>query len=142
MFDGLQRASIGNNGTPSIDYAGLMAARQATGEGGYSPFRGGAPSAYANFDASYEPFNPSNVGGGASAYTVRGGETLQSIAQGLWGDASLWYKIADANGLSGSEPLIEGDSLVIPGKVSSIHQTAKTFRPYDPSRAIGNLSPI
>jgi len=32
------------------------------------------------------------------------GDTLQSIAQMLWGDSSLWYVLADANGLSAGCP--------------------------------------
>lgn len=31
---------------------------------------------------------------------MRGGESLASIAGDLWGDSSLWYKLAEANGLS------------------------------------------
>jgi len=31
--------------------------------------------------------------------TVSAGDTLQSIAETLWGDSSLWYLLAEANGL-------------------------------------------
>lgn len=48
---------------------------------------------------------------------MRAGDTLAGIAQSLWGDASLWYLIADANGLAGSEPLAAGRLLSIPNKV-------------------------
>ena len=39
------------------------------------------------------------------------GDTLEAIALRLWGDASFWYMIADANGLSGSETLVAGQTL-------------------------------
>ncbi|MCP5005958.1 MAG: LysM peptidoglycan-binding domain-containing protein, partial [Planctomycetes bacterium] len=45
---------------------------------------------------------------------VGGGDTLQSIASTVWGDASLWYLIADANGLNGNEDLTAGLRLSIP----------------------------
>ncbi len=36
---------------------------------------------------------------GVKTYTVMAGDTLRSIAQSMYGTASLWWKIADANGL-------------------------------------------
>jgi hypothetical protein len=36
---------------------------------------------------------------------VRGGDTLKSVAQALWGDSAMWYLIAEANGLSGTQTL-------------------------------------
>ena len=33
---------------------------------------------------------------------VVAGDTLTGIARRLWGDANLWYKLAEANGLSGT----------------------------------------
>jgi hypothetical protein len=74
-------------------------------------------------------------------YTVRDGDTLQGIAASVWGDASLWYMIAEANGLSGSESLAAGSSLIIPDKVVNLHNSSKTFEVYDPNRALGDLSP-
>ncbi|WP_431256773.1 hypothetical protein ACQ86G_18985 [Roseateles chitinivorans] len=49
--------------------------------------------------------------------------------------------LADANGLSGNERLVEGQVLVIPNKVTNIHNNAGTFRPYNPGEAIGNVNP-
>jgi nucleoid-associated protein YgaU len=50
---------------------------------------------YARISASYPTPSP-------GAYTVRTGDTLQSIAQGAYGDSALWYRIAEANGLASS----------------------------------------
>ncbi len=72
---------------------------------------------------------------------MRSGDTLQSIARSLWGDASLWYLIADANGLSGSDALVAGQRLTLPNKVSNVHNNASTFRPYNAGEAIGDISP-
>src|SRR3712207_965827 len=65
----------------------------------------------------------------------------KGIAASVWGDASLWYMIAEANGLSGSEALVGGSSLVIPDKVVNHRNNAGTFEIYDPNRALGDLSP-
>lgn len=79
------------------------------------------------------------AGVGPSRYTVAEGETLRSIARTMLGDERMWYLIADANGLSGSE-LVKGQSLVIPS--APLHANAvDTFKPYDPSQITGDLSP-
>ena len=69
------------------------------------------------------------------------GDTLRLIAQSLWGDSSLWYKLAQANGMNGDETLAAGRVLVIPQNVGSIHHNATTFQPYDPNKAIGDTFP-
>lgn len=56
---------------------------------------------------SYEAVNSFRQGSGGGRYTVRGGETLQSIARNAWGDASLWYKIAEGVGAQDSRGLSE-----------------------------------
>ncbi len=66
-----------------------------------------------------------------SAYMVRSGDTVRSIAQAIWGDADLWYKLAEANGLSANASLTEGQRLTIPQGVWRNHQTASTYIPYD-----------
>lgn len=49
---------------------------------------------------------------------MQAGDTLQSIAQNVYGDANLWYRIAAANGLSGSGALAAGTSLILPSGVT------------------------
>ncbi|MGH7486906.1 MAG: LysM peptidoglycan-binding domain-containing protein, partial [bacterium] len=140
-FNGIQVGDISNNGTSDIDYAASIAEHLKTG--GNGAFRDGATSgtSYADFEQSYDPINGLNYEGASSRYTVQSGDTLQSIAEQLWGDASFWYMIADANGLNGSEDLSAGMDLIIPNKVHNIHNSNDTFRPYDPNEAIGNTSP-
>src|SRR4029077_5136561 len=67
--------------------------------------------------------------------------TLSSIAAQLWGDASLWYKLAQANGLSGDTALNAGQTLSIPAGVMSVHHSASTFSPYDPAQTLGDTAP-
>jgi hypothetical protein len=72
---------------------------------------------------------------------VRSGDTLATIAKAAYGDSQLWYLIADANGLSGDRDLRVGQTINIPTKVGGIHNNAGTFKPYDPSKVIGNTAP-
>jgi len=78
---------------------------------------------------------------GTSTVVVRSGETLRSIAQRVYGDGSLWYVLADANGLTNSdETLAEGQNLQVP-QVGTNTNSASTFKPYDPSEQIGPTAP-
>jgi nucleoid-associated protein YgaU len=64
-----------------------------------SPLNG---TSFADFDANYAAINTSASAeaGAGSLYNVRSGDSLQGIAQSVWGDASLWYMLAEANGLT------------------------------------------
>ena len=95
----------------------------------------------ADFDENYQPINSSYPAAVATNYTVRGGDTLRSIAQAMWGDSQMWYLIAQANNLSGTETLAAGQLLVIPNKVTNIHNNSTTFRPYNPGEVIGHIDP-
>jgi nucleoid-associated protein YgaU len=50
-----------------------------------------------------------------STYTVVKGDSLSKIAKRLWGDASLWPRIYDANRTTISDP-----DLIHPGQVLNI----------------------
>ncbi|SDP95280.1 LysM peptidoglycan-binding domain-containing protein, partial [Paracidovorax cattleyae] len=77
------------------------------------------------------------------AYTVVGGETLKDIARNVLGDASLWWRIAEANSLavSGDGKLTAGQTLTVP-KLSLNANSVETFQPYDPSQATGSMDPV
>jgi nucleoid-associated protein YgaU len=51
----------------------------------------------------------------ATTYTVVKGDSLSKIAKRLWGDASLWPRIYDANRTTISDP-----DLIHPGQVLNI----------------------
>ncbi|MBT9504469.1 MAG: LysM peptidoglycan-binding domain-containing protein, partial [Burkholderiaceae bacterium] len=104
-------------------------------------FKNFKPVTSADFDQNYEPINANYPAATSGSYTVRSGDTLSSIAQSVWGDSAMWYLLADANGLSGSETLTVGQVLVVPNKVTNIHNNANTFRPYNPGEVIGNIDP-
>jgi YD repeat-containing protein len=76
-----------------------------------------------------------------SSYTARAGETLQSIALAVYGDASLWYRIADANGMGSSNNLRAGQVLSLPAQIGGLHNNAGTVTPYDPGKVVGDTSP-
>jgi hypothetical protein len=80
-----------------------------------------------------------SAGGGMVA--VQPGETLRTLAKRVYGNEQLWYAIADANGLSDSNAdLIDGQQLKAPN-VQVNTNDAGTFKPYDPSEAIGSTTP-
>ena len=83
-----------------------------------------------------------NVGSAAVSYTVVGGETLKDVARTVLGDASLWWRIADANGLtlSSDAALQAGQTLSVPKLALNTHK-ADSLQPYDPSRISGSLDP-
>ncbi|MBU6956074.1 LysM domain-containing protein, partial [Hahella sp. HN01] len=108
---------------------------------GYSSYYRMTPVTSADFDQNFQPINSDYPGKASSYYEVHEGDKLSSIAASMWGDASLWYLLADANGLSGDQDLKAGLSLVIPNVVTNIHNNASTFRPYDPGLGLGDTTP-
>ncbi|MEJ0027167.1 MAG: LysM peptidoglycan-binding domain-containing protein [Rhizomicrobium sp.] len=140
-FGGIAVGAISNNGTSNVDYAQSIAQHIAVP--GTGAFRGGATAAtsYADFDQSYDPINGLNVGTAPSRITVQQGDTLEAIAYQVWGDASYWYLLADANGLISDADLQAGMSLIVPDKVANSHNNSSTYRVYDPNEAQGNNSP-
>ncbi|WP_434577356.1 LysM peptidoglycan-binding domain-containing protein [Pseudomonas sp. Z5-35] len=95
----------------------------------------------AEISDTYVPISSDYPGLNPSTYILAQGDTLERIAQAVWGDPGMWYLIADANGLDPSKPLLPGDSIQIPNVVSSNHNNASTFKPYDASEVIGNTTP-
>ncbi|OFA06690.1 DUF4214 domain-containing protein [Duganella sp. HH101] len=90
----------------------------------------------------YQPLNAAALTAPPSSYSVQSNsETLQSIAQAIWGDAKLWYLIADANGKNADQALKAGEILRIPSRVNTVHNDYSTFKPYNASDAIGNTAP-
>lgn len=73
-------------------------------------------------------------------HVVSAGDTMQSIAQLHYGDSRLWYRVAEANGLSSNDDLKAGQVLKVPGTEVS-GNASNTFRPYDPAEVIGSTTP-
>jgi YD repeat-containing protein len=140
-FGGIQVGDISNNGTSNTDYGASITQQTAKPGGGF--FTNGASTgvSYGDFSQSYDAINGLTYGQSPSTYTVQAGDTLQSIAQQVWGDSNFWYLLAAANGLDGSSQLDAGVTLVIPNAVTNNENNTSTYRVYDPNAHIGNTSP-
>ncbi|MET4726717.1 YD repeat-containing protein [Lysobacter enzymogenes] len=76
---------------------------------------------------------------GSFRVTVLAGDTLRSIAQRVYGNANLWYLLAEANAV-GDDGLVEGTTIVVPNATVSANDSS-TFKPFNPNDAIGNTAP-
>jgi len=135
---------VGNAGTDEserADYVQELARITAAPESKLESYKRFKPVMSADFDENYQPITGNYPAVTPGSYTVRGGDTLRSVAQAVWGDAALWYVLADANGLSADEALKPNTTLVIPNKVTNIHNTAQTFKPYQAGQGVGDASP-
>lgn len=92
-------------------------------------------------DADLLDDSGSSAGQQPGTYTVGANDTLQRISQMVYGDSRYWYLIADANGLSPTEPLTEGKLLVIPNQHTQTFNGAESFKPYNESEILGNVNP-
>jgi len=75
------------------------------------------------------------------SYVVSAGDTLRGIAFLVFGDAQLWYLIADANGLKTDADLKAGQNLTIPNRITNLRNASDTFKPYAPGQIIGDTTP-
>nr|WP_282581100.1 LysM peptidoglycan-binding domain-containing protein [Ralstonia insidiosa] len=94
-----------------------------------------------NFNLGYQPITNAYPGAATGQYTIRAGDTLRTIAQSAYGDSELWYQIADANDIRSDSDLRVGQTLMIPNRVASAHNTSSSFKPYDPSKVVGDTTP-
>jgi len=97
----------------------------------------GAPVAD-TFGSSYIPISDASLSSGPGSYTVQAGDTLQSIAKAMWGNAGLWYRLADANSV---DTVSEGDVITIPARSTTVYNDHQTYEPYDPAQAVGDTTP-
>jgi YD repeat-containing protein len=141
--DGRRVGDVGDDPAENsrVSYAEALARKGQDPQDRNNLYRNFKPVTAADFDQNYEPINPGYPAPTGSSYTARGGETLRNVAHALWGDQALWYLIAEVNGLDGSQALQQGQVLVIPNKVTNIHNNSQTVRPYNPGEAIGHIDP-
>ncbi|MDP1610304.1 MAG: LysM peptidoglycan-binding domain-containing protein [Sulfuritalea sp.] len=95
----------------------------------------------ADFDFNYTPVSEQYPASTPGSYVVSAGDTLRGIALAVFGDAQLWYLIADANGLKTDADLTAGRNLTIPNKVTNLRNAADTYKPYAPGAIIGDTRP-
>ncbi|HYM33908.1 MAG TPA: LysM domain-containing protein, partial [Steroidobacteraceae bacterium] len=79
--------------------------------------------------------------GSLRTYVVRANETLQSIASTVYGDSSLWYVIAEANGLTLNSSLPTGTTLTIPNTARFGQLTSDTHVVYNQASIVGSTLP-
>jgi hypothetical protein len=140
-YAGKEMGKVGNDGTLYNSYISSITQRQTqAGQGAFEFGRtGGTPEA--DFGSRLEGISSYNQGSAAGTITARGGETLQAVAASLWGDSGLWYKLAQANGLSGDAALSAGQTLRIPAGVVRNTYNAATITPTDPADTLGDVNP-
>jgi len=95
----------------------------------------------AKFEFGYQHITGSYPSAAIGQYTVRQGDTLQSIAQAAFGDSRQWWRIAEANGLASERDLRVGQTLTLPSHIAGESNTSSTFKPYNPSDVVGDTSP-
>jgi YD repeat-containing protein len=93
------------------------------------------------FGYEFTPVSEQYPASTPGTYAVAVGDTLKSIAYMMWGDATLWYLLAEANSLSSDADLRPGEVLRIPNVVTNIHNDANAFKPYRPGEIIGDTTP-
>lgn len=96
---------------------------------------------FADFNFGYARISAGYPSASPGAYQVQTGDSLQGIAQSAYGDSSLWYRIAEANGLSSSTDLRVGQTITIPNRVGTISNNSTTFKPYDAGLMVGDTTP-
>jgi hypothetical protein len=74
-------------------------------------------------------------------YTVQAGDTLQGIASQMYGNSSLWFVIADANGLNAGDQLKAGTVLIVPNTIKSGTITADNHTVYSETQITGSTLP-
>ncbi len=110
--------------------------------GSFGQLTDGGGTFKANFDVNYQPVSDSYPAAVPPEVVVQGGDTLRAIAARVFGDASLWYILAEENGLSNpDELLVEGTLLRVPNEVIALGNSATSFKPFDMSQALGDTTP-
>jgi YD repeat-containing protein len=74
-------------------------------------------------------------------YTVQAGDTLQSIADRVYGNSSMWYLIAEANDIPADAALAAGRVITVPSTSNSGPITADTHAVYSQDDVTGSTMP-
>jgi hypothetical protein len=80
-----------------------------------------------------------DAGGGQTV--AQAGDTLRTIAQRVYGTDQMWYVLADANGFGDADAEIGAGTRINTPEASVNSNNANTFKPYDPTAAIGSTTP-
>jgi LysM repeat protein len=130
--DGTILRKTDNGNVQNLYYAGDKAVGSVAGT---------AASPVADFDFNYAPVSDSFPAVSPGNYTVVSGDTLRGIAYKAYGDAKLWYLIADANGLMTDGDMHVGQALKIPNRITNVHNDFQTNHVYNAADIIGDITP-
>ncbi|GLQ95089.1 putative Ig domain-containing protein [Dyella acidisoli] len=119
----LQKSTLSNGGTTTTYYASVNEAQL------------GSVDSAGNIDVLSTTGGFSNGSSGTQSYTVQAGDTLQSLAQAIYGDSNYYYILAQANGLSLTATLTAGMVLHIP-QVTTTGNAYNTYQPYSAGNVI------
>jgi len=109
--------------------------------GSFGQLQGGDGKFEANFDVNFTPVSSQYPASAPSQVITQRGDTLQIVAARVFGDANLWYLIAQENGLTDpSAVLTEGTVLRIPNQVVSLANSADSFKPFDAAAVIQDVT--
>uniref|UniRef100_UPI002FDFA8BA HNH endonuclease n=1 Tax=Microbulbifer sp. M83 TaxID=3118246 RepID=UPI002FDFA8BA len=79
--------------------------------------------------------------GAVTSVTAVDGDSLQSIAARVYGNPSLWFVLAAANGLDPSQPIKGGVKISVPNTVETGRLDADTHKVYNENDIIGSTLP-
>lgn len=142
-FNDTPIGDAGTFGASQTDYATQLAQHARKSDPSNRPVNS------TDFDSSFIPINDNYPSSSPTSYTLVSqdiivgdyAETLKNVALKIWGDSSLWYLLADANGLQAGSPLAAGQNLVIPNVVTNVHNNVDTFKVYSPGQQLGDVNP-
>ncbi len=118
----------------------FFARGQSVGSFGVLRDNNGTPTA--SFDVNYTPVSANYPAQAPAQVVTQTGDSLWIVASRVYGDGSLWYVIAQANGLSDpNQALKVGTILKIPSVVVSVSNGAGVFKPFNGATALGNTTP-
>lgn len=129
--DTLERISYEHNGVTG----GQLGETGVYADGQYHTYLDGGSY------ARVEQITPSAVGNGQGAFTANGGETLRQVAQQTYGNAALWYLIANANGMSGDSTLKAGQQIAVTTGLTTGQSNDTTTKPYNAGDIEGSNLP-
>jgi YD repeat-containing protein len=96
----------------------------------------------ANFDVNYTAISDEYPSSVPVSVIAQNNDTLRTIAARVFGDQNLWYVLAEENGLSDPDAVIEeGTVIQVPNEVLSVSNSSSSFKPFNIGDAIGDTTP-
>jgi hypothetical protein len=95
-----------------------------------------------HFDVNSTPISENYPASTPTSVYAQEGDTLRLIAARVFGDPALWYVLAEENGLSDPDAVLTaGMQIRVPNSVTSLSNTADSFKPFNIADALGDTTP-